>query len=89
MLNNFVYLNLCLFAKLKDRFSSAIVKNVHSLQSIKIINGLPVLMGGYRGEYIGLGPIKQVRHVLNKNSSFQGRLHNVVKVIFHTKRNCS
>ena len=86
MLNIFAYLNLCLFAKLKDRFSCVTVKNFHALQSIKIINGPSVIMGGCRGEYIGVAPI---RHLLNKNSSFQGRLHNVVKVIFHTKRNCS
>ena len=30
-----------------------------------------------------------VTHVRNKNSNIQGRLPNVVKVIFHTERNCS
>ena len=30
-----------------------------------------------------------VTHVLNKNSNIQGRSPNVVKVIFHTIRNCS
>ena len=30
-----------------------------------------------------------VTHVHNKNSNIQGRLPNVVKVIFHTIRNCS
>ena len=30
-----------------------------------------------------------VTHVLNKNSNIQGRSPKVVKVIFHTKRNCS
>ena len=28
-------------------------------------------------------------HVCNKNSNIQGRSPNVVKVIFHTIRNCS
>ena len=30
-----------------------------------------------------------VTHMCNKNSHIQGRLPNVVKVIFHTIRNCS
>ena len=30
-----------------------------------------------------------VTHIRNKNSNFQGRSPNVVKVIFHTIRNCS
>ena len=30
-----------------------------------------------------------VTHVQNKNSNIQGRSPNVVKVIFHTIRNCS
>ena len=34
---------------------------------------------------IGLAPITQVTHMRNKNSTVQGRLPNVVKVIFHTK----
>ena len=30
-----------------------------------------------------------VTHMRNKNSNIQGRSPNEVKVIFHTKRNCS
>ena len=30
-----------------------------------------------------------VTHVRNKNSNIHGRSHNVVKVIYHTIRNCS
>ena len=38
---------------------------------------------------IGVAPITQVRHVHNKISNIQGRSLNVIKVIFHTMRNCS
>ena len=40
---------------------------------------------------IGVAPNTQATYVRNKNSNIQGRLYtiNVVKVIFHTKRNCS
>ena len=33
---------------------------------------------------IGVAPITQVTHVRNKNSDFQGRSLNVIKVVFHT-----
>ena len=39
--------------------------------------------------FIGVAPITQVKHMRNKNSNIQGRSLNVIKVIFHTKRNCS
>ena len=39
--------------------------------------------------YIGVVPIMQYTHVRNKNSNTQGSSPNVVKVIFHTLRNCS
>ena len=38
---------------------------------------------------IGVATIAQVMHVGNKNSNIQGRSLNVIKVIFHTIRNCS
>ena len=38
---------------------------------------------------IGVAPISQVTHVPNKNSNIQGRSLNVIKVIFHSKRNFS
>ena len=38
---------------------------------------------------IGVAPITQVTHVRYKNSNIQGRSFNVIKVIFHTMRNCS
>ena len=38
---------------------------------------------------IGVAPITQFTHVGNKNSIFQGRLHNVVIMIFNTIRNSS
>ena len=38
---------------------------------------------------IGVAPITQVTHMCNKNSNVQGRSPNVLKVIFHTKWNCS
>ena len=38
---------------------------------------------------IGVAPIKQLRTCVIKISNIQGRPPNVVKVIFHTKRNCS
>ena len=41
---------------------------------------------GYR--YIGVAPFA-VTHVRNKNSNIQGKSPNVVKVIYHTIRNCS
>ena len=34
-------------------------------------------------------PHYTVTHMSNKNSNIQGRSSNVIKVIFHTKRNCS
>ena len=37
---------------------------------------------------IGVAPITHVMHVRNKNSNIQGSL-NVIKVIFHTIKNCS
>ena len=40
-------------------------------------------------KYIGVGPITQYMHMHNKNSNTQGSSPNVVKVIFHTLRNCS
>ena len=43
----------------------------------------------YKLSIIGVAPIKQVTHMRNKNSNNQGRSPNVVKVIFHTIRNCS
>ena len=38
---------------------------------------------------IGVAPITQCTHVCSKNSHIQGRSHNVVKVIYHTIKNCS
>ena len=38
---------------------------------------------------IGVAPFTQPTHVRDKNSNIQGRSPNVVKVIFHTLRNCS
>ena len=38
---------------------------------------------------IGVAPNYAVTHVRNKNSNIQRRSPNVVKVIFHTIRNCS
>ena len=38
---------------------------------------------------IGVAPITQYTHVRNKNSNTQGSSPNVVKVVFHTLRNCS
>ena len=38
---------------------------------------------------IGIAPITQVTHMHNKNSNIQGRSPNVIKVLFHTIRNCS
>ena len=38
---------------------------------------------------IGAAPITQYTHVRNKNSNTRGSSPNVVKVIFHTSRNCS
>ena len=38
---------------------------------------------------IGIAPITQVTHVRNKNSNIQGRSLYVIKVIFHTIKNCS
>ena len=38
---------------------------------------------------IGVAPISQYTHVRNKKSNTQGNSPNVVKVISHTKRNCS
>ena len=38
---------------------------------------------------IGIAPIKQVRHMYNKNSNIQGRSLNVIKEIFRTIKNCS
>ena len=38
---------------------------------------------------IGIAPIMQFMHMRNKLSNIQGRSPSVVKVIFHTKRNCS
>ena len=38
---------------------------------------------------IGVAPITQYTYMRNKNSSTQGSSPNVVKVIFHTIRNCS
>ena len=40
-------------------------------------------------EFIGVAPITQVRHMRNENSNIQGRSLNVIKVIFHSIRNCS
>ena len=37
---------------------------------------------------VGVAPITQVTQVRNKNSNIQGRSLNVIKVIFHTIRNC-
>ena len=42
---------------------------------------------GRRG--FGVAPITQVTHMHNKKSNIQGRSLNVIKVIFHTIRNCS
>ena len=39
--------------------------------------------------HIGIAPITQYTHMRNKNSNTQGSSPNVVKVIFHTLRNCS
>ena len=39
--------------------------------------------------YIGVTPFTQVTHARNKNSNIQGRSLKVIKVIFHTIRNCS
>ena len=39
--------------------------------------------------HIGVAPITQYRRMHNKNSNTKGSLPNVVKVIFHTTRNCS
>ena len=36
----------------------------------------------------GVGPITQLRTWVIKNSNIQGRSPNVVKVIYHTIRNC-
>ena len=38
---------------------------------------------------IAVAPITQVTQVHNKNSAIYGRSLNVIKVIFHTMRNCS
>ena len=38
---------------------------------------------------LGVAPITQFTHLHNKNSNTQGSSSKVVKVIFHTKRNCS
>ena len=38
---------------------------------------------------IGVAPITQVTHKLNKNSNIQGRSLDVIIVIFNTIRNCS
>ena len=40
------------------------------------------------GAIIGIG-VAPIKHMLNKNSNIQGRSPNVVKVIYHTLRNCS
>ena len=37
---------------------------------------------------IGVAPITQATHVRNEKSNIQGRSLNVIKVIFHTIRNC-
>ena len=39
--------------------------------------------------YSGVASITQVTHVRNKNSNIQGKSLNVIKVLFHTTRNCS
>ena len=39
--------------------------------------------------FICVAPIMQYTQVHNKNSNTQGSSPNVVKVIFHTLRNCS
>ena len=39
--------------------------------------------------FIGVAPITHVTHVRDKNSNIQGRSLNVIKVIFHTIRDCS
>ena len=44
--------------------------------------------GGYRGS-IGVAPVMQYTQVHNKKSNTQWSSPNVVKVIFHTLRNCS
>ena len=37
---------------------------------------------------IAVAPFTQATHVRTKNSDIQGRSLNVIKVIFHTVRNC-
>ena len=39
--------------------------------------------------HIGVAPIKQYTHMRNKKTNTQGSSPYVVKVIFHTTRNCS
>ena len=39
--------------------------------------------------FISVAPITQYTHVRNKNSNTQGSSPYVVKVLFHTLRNCS
>ena len=49
---------------------------------------LPVHNFAKESLVIGVALITQATHVLNKNSNIQGRSLNVIKLIFHTIRNC-
>ena len=49
----------------------------------------PLLSFDYVMSFIGVSPIMQYMHVRNKDSNTQGSSPNVVKVFFHTRRNCS
>ena len=51
---------------------------------------LQMVYNAFNATIIGVAPITQVTHVRNKkNSNTQWSSPNVVKVIFHTLRNCS
>ena len=54
------------------------IKSMQNYSACKELNNIGVALINYA-----------VRHVRNTNSNFQGRSPNVVKVIFHTIRNCS
>ena len=55
----------------------------------RIVQGISSLKKAQKFDHHNSFNITQATHVRNKNSDIQGRSLNVIKVIFHTTKNCS